>query len=214
MTTAITRWTTTALLCAPLLLLGGCASTRLVDSDVQAYSQLRALPTPATYRFERTLSQQAQPVQQGVLEAQTVQALAKVGMQHVADGGPAAYRVQVQARMQRELQPYWYDPWDSGYGPWGPWGGWGWGLGSGWGGRGGFYGGLSMRFPPPTQYRREVTLVLRDAANANVVYETHAVHDGIWSDSPAVFAAMLDAALTGFPVPPVGPRRVNVEIAR
>ena len=204
------RWTTTALLCAPLLLLGGCASTRLVDSDVQAFSQLRALPAPPTYRFERTLSQQAQPTQQGVLEAQAAQALAKVGMQFNADG-PAAYRVQVQARMQRELQPYWYDPW----GGWNsPLGGWGWGLGTGWGGRGGFYGGLSMNFPPPTQYRREVTLVLRDAASGSVVYETHAVHDGIWNDSPAVFAAMLDAALTGFPVPPVGPRRVNIEIPR
>lgn len=209
MKTWTARWASTALLCAPLLL-GGCASTRLVDSDVQSFSQLRALPAPPTYRFERTLSQQAQPAQQDALEAQASQALAKVGMQHTADG-PAAYRVQVQARTQRELQPYWYDPWDSWYGPWG---GWGWGLGTGWGGRGGFYGGLSMRFPPPTQYRREVTLVLREAATGSVVYETHAVHDGIWNDSPAVFAAMLDAALTGFPVPPVGPRRVNIEIPR
>ena len=210
MNTWTPRWTRTALLCTPLLLLGGCASTRLVDSDVQSFSQLRALPAPPTYRFERTLSQQAQPAQQDALEAQALQALTKVGMQHMASG-PAAYRVQVQARMQRELQPYWYDPWDNWHGPWG---GMGWGLGTGWGGRGGFYGGLSMRFPPPTQYQREVTLVLRDAASASVVYETHAVHDGIWSDSPAVFAAMLDAALTGFPTPPVGPRRVNVEIAR
>ena len=207
-----TRWTTTALLCAPLLL-AGCASTRLVDSDVQAYSQLRALPAPSTYRFERTLSQQAQPARQDVLEAQALQALAKVGMQHAADG-LAAYRVQVQARMQRELQPYWYDPWGGGYGPWGGWNHWGWGLGTGWGGRGGFYGGMSMNFPPPTQYRREVSLVLREATTGNVVYETHAVHDGIWSDSPNVFAAMLDAALTGFPTPPVGARRVNVEIPR
>ena len=210
MKTGTPCWAHAALLCAPLLLLAGCASTRLVDSDVQSFSQLRALPAPPTYRFERTLSQQAQPAQQDALEAQASQALARVGMQHMANG-PAAYRVQVQARMQRELQPYWYDPWDSWYGPWG---GMGWGLGTGWGGRGGFYGGLSMRFPPPTQYRREVTLVLRDAASGSVVYETRAVHDGIWNDSPAVFAAMLDAALTGFPVPPIGPRRVNVEIAR
>ena len=209
----IPRWTRTALLCAPLLLLAGCASTRLVDSDVQSFSQLRALPAPPTYRFERTLSQQAQPAQQDLLEAQAAQALAKVGMQHTG-GSPAAYRVQVEARMQRELQPYWYDPWDNWYGPWGGWG-WGLGLGTGWGGRGGFYGGgLAMRFPPPTQYRREVMLVLREAASGSVVYETRAVHDGIWNDSPAVFAAMLDAALTGFPVPPAGPRRVNVEIPR
>ena len=62
MNTWTPRWTRTALLCTPLLLLGGCASTRLVDSDVQSFSQLRALPAPPTYRFERTLSQQAHDV--------------------------------------------------------------------------------------------------------------------------------------------------------
>ena len=199
------RWARTALLCAPLLLLGGCASTRLVDSDVQSFSQLRALPAPPTYRFERTLSQQAQPAQQDALEAQTSQSLAKVGMQHMANG-PAAYRVQAQARVDRELAPGWYyDPW------WGA-GGWGLGLG-GWGGRG-FYGGLSMHFPPPTLYRREVALVLREAASGAVVYETRAVHSGVWTDNPAVFGAMFDAALSGFPTPPAGPRRINVEIPR
>ena len=87
----------------------------------------------------------------------------------------------------------------------------------GWGGLGGgrgFYGGLSMRFPPPTLYRREVGLILREAATGNVVYETRAVHEGVWTDNPAVFAAMFDAALNGFPTPPTGPRRIVLEIPR
>ena len=71
-----------------------------------------------------------------------------------------------------------------------------------------------MRFPPPTLYRREVGLILREAATGNVVYETRAVHEGVWTDNPAVFAAMFDAALNGFPTPPTGPRRIVLEIPR
>ena len=112
--------------------------------------------------------------------------------------------MQAHARLNREMPADWYDPW------WG--GGWGAGFG-GWGGRG-FYGGLSMRFPPPTLYRREVGLIVRDATSEAVVYETHAVHEGLWTDNPAVFGAMFDAALSGFPTPPTGQRRVNVEIPR
>ena len=186
---------TLTLLCGALALTG-CASVRLVDSDVQSFSQLRALPAAPTYRFERLPSQQAQSAQQDTIEAHAANALAKVGMR-LEPGAQAAYRVQVQARVDREMPTGWYDPW---------WGG-------GWGGHG-FYGGLSMRFPPPTLYRREVGLIVRDATSAAVVYETRAVHEGIWTDNPAVFGAMFDAALAGFPTPPTGQRRINVEIPR
>ena len=190
------------LLCGALALTG-CSSVRLVDSDVQSFSQLRALPAAPTYRFERLPSQQAHGAQQDTIEAQAAQALAKVGMR-LEPSARAAYRVQAHARLNREVPMDWYDPW------WG--GGWGAGFG-GWGGRG-FYGGLSMRFPPPTLYRREVGLIVRDATSEAVVYETHAVHEGLWNDNPAVFGAMFDAALTGFPTPPTGQRRVNIEIPR
>lgn len=198
------RWTTATVLCAALLL-GGCTSVRLVDSDVQSFSQLRAMPTLPTYGFERLPSQQMQGAQQSAIEAQAARALAKVGLRQ--DTLAPFYRVQVHARTDRYLPSSWYDPW----GGWDGWGGWG--VGAGWGG-GGFYGGLSMRFPPPTQYRREVTLILREAVSGTVVYETHAVHEGIWSDNPAVFAALFDAALSGFPLPPAGPRRIHTEIPR
>ena len=182
------------------LLLGGCASTRLVDSDVQAFSQLQALPVPATYRFERLPSQQAYSAQQDKVEALAREALAKVGL--VENPRSPYFSAQVYARTDRLLSPdYWYDPF------WGGWGGWG-----GWGS--GFYGGISMRFPPPTEYRREVGLILRDIASGRVVYETHAQHNGVWSDDLPVFAAMFDAALQDFPMPPAGPRRINVEIPR
>lgn len=190
------------LLCLVLgVLLAGCASTRLVDADVQAFSQLQVLPVPASYRFERLPSQQTYSAQQDKVEALAREALAKVGL--VENPRAPSFSAQVFARTDRLLSPdYWYDPF------WGGWGGWG-----AWGGHG-FYGGLSMRFPPPTEYRREVGLILRDIASGRVVYETHAQHDGVWSDDLPVFAAMFDAALQGFPVPPTGPRRVNVEIPR
>ena len=111
----------------------------------------------------------------------------------------------MQAHARIDLQAY-PDYWD------GP--GWGWGGWGGLGGGRGFYGGLSMRFPPPTLYRREVGLILREAATGNVVYETRAVHEGVWTDNPAVFAAMFDAALNGFPTPPSGQRRIVLEIPR
>lgn len=191
------RWITLPLLCAALWLTG-CASTRLVDSDVQSFSQLAGAPARATYSFERLPSQQAQGAQQSAVEEQARLALAKVGLRQ--DSAAPFYRVQAHARTDLLAYP---DYWD------GP--GWGWG---GWGGGRGFYGGLSMRFPPPTLYRREVGLILREAATGNVVYETRAVHEGVWTDNPAVFAAMFDAALNGFPTPPTGPRRIVLEIPR
>ena len=191
------RWITLPLLCAALWLTG-CASTRLVDSDVQSFSQLAGAPARATYSFERLPSQQAQGAQQSAVEEQARLALAKVGLRQ--DSAAPFYRVQAHARTDLLAYP---DYWD------GP--GWGWG---GWGGGRGFYGGLSMRFPPPTLYRREVGLILREAATGNVVYETRAVHEGVWTDNPAVFAAMFDAALCGFPTPPTGPRRIVLEIPR
>jgi len=46
------------------------------------------------------------------------------------------------------------------------------------------------------------------------VFESRANHDGRWSDDLAVVPAMFEAALRGFPNPPQGVRRVDIEIAR
>ena len=73
------NWITLPLLCAALWLTG-CASTRLVDSDVQSFSQLAGAPARATYSFERLPSQQAQGAQQSAVEEQARVALAKVGL--------------------------------------------------------------------------------------------------------------------------------------
>ena len=86
------------------------------------------------------------------------------------------------------------------------------GHGVPWGSGVGF--GMGMRFPPTPQYRREVSLILRDLKSGQVVYETRASHDGPWSDSTTIFATLFKAALAHFPTPPAGPQRVNIEIPR
>lgn len=187
-------------LCAVLFLgwlLAGCASTYLLENNVQAFSSLPALPASPTYRFERLPSQQAVPAQQAqtALEALADPALHRAGLRR--DDASPAYSVQVTARIQRVLSP-WSDPWDwgGGFGYWGP----GWGFGH--------------PFPQMEQpwYQREVGVVVRELATNRVVFESRATNDGPWLDNGAVLAAMFDAAMQGFPNTPGGPRRVNIQV--
>jgi hypothetical protein len=198
--------TTLVLLSKSLVLLitaltfAGCASTRLIDTQVASFATPN-MATPTSYQFDRLPSQAANPGQQDKLEELAQQALSKVGLQR-QDG--ARLRVLVSAAQRRE-----YTLSDSGLHM---------GLGLGWVfGNGGVYLGHHGRLFPDldrqTSYWRQVSLVMRDASGT-VVFESHASHDGIWSDSKPVLAAMLDAALEGFPTPPAGERQVNIEIPR
>ena len=186
--------------CGAAFLLAGCASTFLLDNEVQSFSQLAALPAQPTYRFERSLSQQADPYQGG-LEALADPALQAAGLRR--DDAAPRYTVQVAARVQPELSPY-ADPWS----PWGGWGSWGLGFGS-------RHWGLGVGGPWPNEpswYHREVSVVVRELAGNRVVYETHAVNDGPWLDNRAVLPAMFQAAMQGFPTPPQGVRRVDIQV--
>ena len=189
-----------------LSLLGtGCSSIRLVDSEVNSFARWTPAPPArgATYRFERLPSQQSQQsgeLPQEQIEAMARSALDKVGL--VNNPAAAAFNVQIGASTSY-AQRY---PYDSYGGP---------GVSLGAGSGGGFLG-LSfplMRHDPPL-YKREVSVVMRDARSNAVVYETRAAHSGVWGDASAVLPAMFDAALRGFPAPPPGPRRVDIEIPR
>jgi len=190
-----------ALPAAAAVLLSGC-STYLLENNVQSFSGLPALPANPTYSFERLPSQANQPGQ-NTLEALADPALFRAGLRR--DDSAPRYTVQVSARVQRVLSP-WADPWDS----------WGWG---GWGGFGphhafhhpGFWGGPFPRMEQPW-FQREVGVVVREKASNQVVYETHAASDGPWLDQAVVLPAMFDAALQGFPNPPQGARRVNIQL--
>lgn len=204
----------TALIAGSVLLglLSGCASTRLVDSDVTSFARwVSAPPAPgSTYRFERLPSQQQSEMQQAQLESLTQAALAKVGLQHNPQS--ASFSVLVNA----STLPVIRSRWDGGYGGY-PYGGPNIFIGSGIGG-GGSSIGFGFGFPfggmEPPLYRREVSIVMRELRSNAVVYETRAVGDGPWHDSGPVLGAMLEAALRGFPVPPADTRRINIEIPR
>ena len=185
--------------------LTGCAGMRIVDSTVLAVANAPAGMTfqGARYRFERLPSQAANP-EAGLAEQQAEQALAAVGL--VRDDANA----QLSVLVGFQGTPYLADPWGSPYPA--TYGSIAIGRGAPWGSGVGF--GMGMRFPPATQYRREVSLILRDLTSGQVVYETRASHDGPWSDSATVFATLFKAALAHFPHPPAGPQRVNIEIPR
>jgi hypothetical protein len=186
---------------AALLLLSGCATTYTLDNTVQSFSQLTALPSPASYRFERLPSQQ--DLTQPQLEAMADPALTQAGLKR--DDANPRYSVQISARLERTLSP-WADPWDRG---------WGWGGGLGW--RRHHWGaGLGMWSPydSPPWYHREVNVIVRDLGANRVVFESRAINDGPWRDSMNVLPAMFQAAMQGFPNPPPGPRTVNIELTR
>lgn len=184
-----------------LALLGGCASVRRIDSDVTTVVATAAGQNlqGAHYRFERLPSQVNNP-EAGLAEQQAAQAMTAVGM--VRDDAQASLSVLVGW----SSVTYVNDP----FGPWGTMGHISIGRG--------LYPqvgvGMNMRFPQPNQYRREVSLVMRDLRSGQVVYETRASHDGPWADSPVVFATLFQAAMAGFPHPPASPRKVFIDIPR
>ncbi len=180
--------------------LAGCASTRLVDAQVQSFAP-QTLAPGAGYQFEHLPSQAANPGAQAQLERLAEPALAKVGLKRQS-GAPLS--VQVSAVQRQESNAT-----QSGVSlGWGL--GWAFGNGSiGIGNHGALFPGLDAR----PNYWRQVSLIMRNSAGV-VVFESHASHEGPWADSEMILAAMLDAALQGFPRPPDGVRRVNIEIPR
>ncbi|MES2187773.1 MAG: DUF4136 domain-containing protein [Pseudomonadota bacterium] len=185
--------------------LAGCATTRLVDSDVQTFSTLPAVAPGATYRFERLPSQQAPTaaLQQDQLEQIAQQALERVGLKR--DEKNASFGVEVSLDAQRQVS---YDPFARPY----PYGGWGGYRRYGYGYYGGF--GWPGPFPERILYQQQAHVRVRDLASGKVVYETHASHDDLRPADAAVVAVMFDSALFGFPKASLGIRRVNVEIPK
>jgi Domain of unknown function (DUF4136) len=204
-----TWWRTGACGGLSLLLLTACSGLRTVDTDVTAFPQWRnAPPGPNTaYRFERLPSQQLPQEQQDAVELAARAALAKVGM--VLMAAAPRYAVQVVSSSQPVNDGY------SGFGGPGVFLGGGSGIGGG-GGGGGV--GVGLSFPlgrsASSSVRHDLTIVMREVSTQQVVFETRATHGGTSSDKLAVLPAMMDAALRGFPEPPLGTRRINVEVPR
>lgn len=203
-----------------------------------------ARPTQGdTYAFER-LPSQRQPGTTGsqdLLEQLAVAALTQVGLQLTPDAAQARWRVQVLARGVQMPRSRWDARFSfglgygTGYGtgfgstlahpyPFGIWPSYGGALGGAFGSafgpdfvvdsQGRLIPTPLFRMPDPPYYQREVSVVLRDARSGQVVYESTATHDGPWRHSNSQWAALLEAALDGFPEPPIGARRVVIEVPR
>ncbi|MDY0107281.1 MAG: DUF4136 domain-containing protein [Giesbergeria sp.] len=193
-------WLRRSFLCASAAaLLSGCASVRVVDSQVQSWSTLTAVPAPPTYRLEKLPSQQASDQAFAPIEALAHQALQRAGLRR--DDAGARLVAQVGVRSSSALPDWPHSP---------PM----WGWGAGWGRHPGLRAGVMLRETPPTLHRREASLVLRDATTQQVVYETSALHEDVWTDDPALFGVLFDAALSGFPQPPTGVRQVHTTVPR
>ena len=209
-TRQLTRWFSMALAALALSWLTGCASMRLIDSDVVSVAAVQPGMSlqGAKYRFERLPSQVHNP-EAGLAEQQAQAAMTAVGL--VRDDAAASLSVMVGFSGTQYLADPWGRPLGTGWTPYGNIA-----IGSCVGRNFGSHIGLGvgMRFPPPTHYRREVSVVMRDLKSGQVVYETRATHAGPWSDSVPIFATLFQAALANFPNPPAGPRRVNIELPR
>ena len=202
--------------------LTGCAGVYRVDNRVESFARwseagpaqggnatATAPAPPQTYRFERLPSQTSGTAAQSQtgLESLTEAALAPLGWTPALDPAQAHWSVQVSADHQRLPRAPWEDPWDQGR--------FGWstrvhiGVGSGqlmwnpW-----------LLQPDMPYHLRRISLVIRDARQGQVVFETSATHDGRWNSTPALWGAMLSAALKDFPAPPSGPRDINIDVAR
>ena len=186
-----------------ILFLTACSGMRVVDSDVTAFSAWTAAPpVPGTrYRFERLPSQQSANSQQDRIEALATTSLSKVGMAL----SPVDARYSVQVLLVTEILQRYPEP-GFGFG--------GSGVSIGGGSRGSSIGlSFPIGFGDP-YYKRTVSILMRELSTQKVVFETRALHDGPSGDAFALLPAMLDSALLGFPQPPAGTRRVNVEIPR
>ena len=178
------------------LALAGCTGMRTVDADVQTFSSLAALPSPASFKFDRLPSQTGDNKHQADAERFTQAALTKVGLQ--LDEANARYAVQIGVRVQRQDRMDWPEAWQY------------WGFG------GPHYWRMNPwpRYwgPPTLWYEREISLTLRDLQTGQVVYETHAHQASTSSDSKLLIPAMFDASLVGFPAGAPTIHNVTVQV--
>ena len=200
-----THWLGATLVAAALALTGCATGTATLTSQVQSYSSMQGIALPATYRME-ILPSQAQQESFSQIEYAAQAALERVGLHRDVRPDLARLVVQVgasatQARAQHPtFDPYYY----------GPRFGWGVGYGGGWHSHWGM--NWMMADVPPLVQVRAVKLVLRDAQSQRIVYETSAQYDEVRLDDHRIWQQLFDAALTGFPFPPTGPRQVTAPL--
>ena len=195
------RWLVISAACCLLL---ACASTRRIDSEVRSFGATPALDsTKLAYRFERLPSQQGpEGLAQDRLEAMAAIPLAQRGL--VADVQNAALTVHLSARVEAvdRSAPFGVPGMLRKPGLWGR------GLEGDRMLKGPFFQGLLE----PPWYRYSVSVLVRDASSAQVVFEGRAQHTGPWSDVAQVLPAVVHAAVRDYPNPMPEPRTLWLEL--
>lgn len=185
---------------ATAMLLSGCAVPRLIDSEVESYPGSTPAVAGASYRFERLPSQQAFAERQAQLEALAQAALGHVGL--VRNDAQAQYSVQVTVQIAQMPSPHAPLPFtprqirrppmvaaDGSH----------------------FFSPLLL-LPEPAWFSHTVRFLMRDTSTAQVAYESTARFDGPWGDSGKLLPVIMDAALSNYPNPPPGVRKVIIEL--
>ena len=190
-----------ALLCSALgafslLVLGGCATTRIIDSEVRSFAGSTPPTQPASYRFERLPSQDLQSYAQERLETIAQPLLESVGLRKAVT--EPKYALVMKASVEAIENPTYSRSWKR----------------QQWLDRDGF-----MRLPSmglmlePSWQRYSVSLVLRDIASSQTVFESSAQHMGPWSDTQQLLPAVIRAALSDYPRAQPQPHSVFIEVS-
>ena len=179
-----------------LLVLGGCATTRIVDSEVRSFAGVTPPAQPASYRFERLPSQDLQSYAQERLETIAQPLLESVGLRKEVT--EPKYALVMKASVEAIENPTFSRSWKR----------------QQWLDRDGF-----MRLPSmglmlePSWQRYSVSLVLRDIASSQTVFESSAQHMGPWSDTQQLLPAVIRAALSDYPRAQPQPHSVFIEVS-
>lgn len=180
-----------------VFVLGACSTVRTADSSVISFAGQVPAVSGATYRFERLPSQSKEPLY-GEIEAMAEKALEQAGLKR--DDAAARYSVEMSMVSEQFLrQPLvllsrhsrFVMPSDR--------------L---------FWSGYYPAMMDSVTYRYQLRLVMRDTSTARVAYETTAELEVPWSDSINMIPALLNAALRDYPLPPSGPRKVEVQLSK
>ena len=204
---SVKRWAIVVVMAATAGLLGGCASINTLRSEVSTFGSWPEGRQPGTYAFDRLPSQEVRAENQRALEDAARSAIERAGFKAVELGQKPEFLVQLGARISAAQRSPFDDPfyWHPGLtqhfryrSP-----------------RSGFYWTHAWdRSLEASQVDREVTLLIRDAADNQVLYEARASNFGYAYATSTWLPTMFNAALTDFPRSISATRVVVTPLAR
>lgn len=172
----------------------GCASSRLIDSEVRSFGGGASAVSAASYQFERLPSQQADALAQAQIEQGAMPVLQRMGLTHASQDPRYTVQLSVASEQVQRADPLVLRRW-SWIGP-----------------RPGVGVPLAVVSLEPALYRLQIQVLVRDAQSRAVVYEASAQHTGPWNDQATLLPAVLLAAMRDFPQGGNGPASIRVEI--